>query len=334
MINKDALDALTESLKKVVAYQGKDLSRRSDWGSINFEEADEDVQSVLSLSATLCEMPLRFLSNNAANEIQQVVKELLPRLDAVDQFSLTQRGDPNQRRVEILSGLHQSCDRFYQDVGKWLPFLAYQQGDVAKNIKQLRAAISDAEQKAKESLLSIEQKKKEVAEIVTRTREASADAGVAVFTEDFQDESENAQKAAVKWLIATVSFAVLTLAVPVAAYFFENYSGIEKSLFFTKLASKVVVISVLLTATLWCGRLYKSMRHLAIVNRHRAIGLRTFRAFSAAASDETTKNAVLMETTRSIFANGATGLIHESSADSDSNVIQIAGKVMDTATAK
>ena len=41
-----------------------------------------------------------------------------------------------------------------------------------------------------------------------------------------------------------------------------------------------------------------------------------------------------METTRSIFANGNTGLIHETNADSDSNVIQIAGKMMDAASTK
>ena len=333
MLKKELLDGLTESLKQVVAYQGKALSCRNDWGAINFEEADEDVQAVLSLSSTLCEMPLRFLPNQAATEILQVIKDLLPQLERVDQFSLTQ-GDPNQRRSEIVAGLHQSCDRFYRDLGKWLPFLAYQQGDVAKNIKQLRTAISDAEQKANASLRNIEEKEKEIAEIVMRAREASADAGVAVFTEDFQDEADNAQRIAKKWLWATASLAALTLTVPVLAYLFEDCLIVDKSAVLLKLASKVVVISVLFTATLWCGRLYKSLRHLSIVNRHRAIGLKTFRAFSAAASDAATKNAVLMETTRSIFANGNTGLIHETNADSDSNVIQIAGKMMDAASTK
>lgn len=333
MLKKELLDGLTDALKKVVAYQGKALSRRNDWGAINFEEANEDVQTVLSLSSTLCEMPLRFLPNQAANEILQVVKEILPKLESVDQFSLTQ-GDPNHRRSEIVAGLHQSCDRFYQDVGKWLPFLAYQQGDVAKNIKQLRSTISEVEQKANVALLNIEQKGKEVDKIVMRTREASADAGVAVFTEDFQHEAESTRRTAMKWLWVTACLAALTLTVPVLAYLFEDCLIVDKSSILLKLASKVVVISVLFTATLWCGRLYKSLRHLSIVNRHRAIGLKTFRAFSAAASDAATKNAVLMETTRSIFANGNTGLIHEPAADSDSNIIQIAGKMMETASTK
>ncbi len=49
-----------------------------------------------------------------------------------------------------------------------------------------------------------------------------------------------------------------------------------------------------------------------------------------AAADVHTKDAVLMETTRSIFGNVPTGLINESgTSDADANIIQIAGKVMD-----
>jgi hypothetical protein len=71
------------------------------------------------------------------------------------------------------------------------------------------------------------------------------------------------------------------------------------------------------------------------VNRHRALGLKTFQAFSAATSDNHTKDAVLMETTHSIFANTNTGLLNEpSSADSESNIIQIAGRVMEQSSSK
>ena len=68
---------------------------------------------------------------------------------------------------------------------------------------------------------------------------------------------------------------------------------------------------------------------------HRALGLKTFQAFSAVAADSHTKDAVLMETTHSIFGNITTGLINESSnCESDSNIIQIAGKVMEQAGGK
>ena len=76
------------------------------------------------------------------------------------------------------------------------------------------------------------------------------------------------------------------------------------------------------------------IHNLSILNRHRALGIRTFRAFSAAASDARTKDAVLMETTHSIFSNSATGLINDPANDAEPNIIQIAGKVMDNANGK
>ncbi len=97
----------------------------------------------------------------------------------------------------------------------------------------------------------------------------------------------------------------------------------------------MLVLSLCVTAAMWCGRIYKSLRHLSIINRHRALGLKTFQAFSAASADACTKDAVLREVTHSIFAISYTGLIRESAErDPDSNIIQIAGKVMEHAEVK
>jgi hypothetical protein len=59
---------------------------------------------------------------------------------------------------------------------------------------------------------------------------------------------------------------------------------------------------------IWCTRNYSAARHNQVVNQHRRNALNTFRAFTeAAAGDEATKNAVLLEATRSIFAPQPTG---------------------------
>jgi hypothetical protein len=64
--------------------------------------------------------------------------------------------------------------------------------------------------------------------------------------------------------------------------------------------------------------------HQAVTNRHRALSLQTFQAFSAAASDDETRNAVLTETTRSIFASTASGYIDtESGQDSPMKIVEI-----------
>jgi len=79
------------------------------------------------------------------------------------------------------------------------------------------------------------------------------------------------------------------------------------------------VLLVLLTATVWCGRIYKALKHQITVNRHRANSLKTFQAFVKAASDDATRNAVLLETTRSIFTNSPSGYLEGSDSASDTN---------------
>jgi hypothetical protein len=84
----------------------------------------------------------------------------------------------------------------------------------------------------------------------------------------------------------------------------------------------------MLTGTLWCGKCYKALTHLVIVNRHRALGLRTLQAFANAAADAQTKDAVLLEATRSIFGNVPTGYVDVANVDSDHKVVEIVRSVM------
>lgn len=67
------------------------------------------------------------------------------------------------------------------------------------------------------------------------------------------------------------------------------------------------------------SRIYKALKHQITVNKHRANALKTFQAFVKAASNDNTRDAVLIETTRSIFANSPSGYLDTTDASSDSN---------------
>jgi len=105
---------------------------------------------------------------------------------------------------------------------------------------------------------------------------------------------------------------------------FWSPTGLDTGQIWQKVASKFIILSILLTASLWCGKIYKALMHQSAVNKHRALSLQTFQAFSAAASDTQTKDAVLIETTPSIFSQCVTGYVDAASAaDSDARVIEI-----------
>ncbi|MFZ1547427.1 MAG: hypothetical protein WAT12_10065, partial [Candidatus Nitrotoga sp.] len=69
--------------------------------------------------------------------------------------------------------------------------------------------------------------------------------------------------------------------------------------------------------TIWCGRIYKALKHQSTVNKHRANALKTFQAFVKAASNDNTRDAVLIETTRSIFASSPSGYLDTTDTPSD-----------------
>ncbi|MCO5102553.1 MAG: hypothetical protein M9919_00980 [Burkholderiaceae bacterium] len=88
--------------------------------------------------------------------------------------------------------------------------------------------------------------------------------------------------------------------------------------------SKVVILGLLFTARIWCGRLDKAARHQSAINKHWANALRTFQAFTKAASDDTARSAVLMETTKSIFAITPSGYLeNESSPDGGLKIVEV-----------
>lgn len=109
---------------------------------------------------------------------------------------------------------------------------------------------------------------------------------------------------------------------------FFTEPGLDQGQLVQKLSTKLFILALLITATVWCGRNYKALRHLATINRHRSLSIRTLQAFAHAATDNQAKDAVLMEATRAVFGNVPTGFIDGGGSDGDLKVVEIARSVI------
>jgi hypothetical protein len=69
--------------------------------------------------------------------------------------------------------------------------------------------------------------------------------------------------------------------------------------------------------------------HQSVINRHRANALKTFQAFVKASNDEKIRDAVLLETTRSIFSISPSGYI-DAKADHTDNPTTVLEFVRDS----
>lgn len=318
---------LQNSLEKTLELLSKNLISRSEWGVIDFSNAANDINRTSNILKSLNNLPLELLPDEALNNILQTINQIIPILGQMDSFKITS-GNPTGTRDQIQESLHKKIDQLYSYGAVWIPFLAYQKGDMSENISQLNSTLNQAQKLIEKTKNDIENSKTEINQIIIATREASASAGAAVFTIDFENESIEQEKSAKKWLIATGIGVLTTLisAILMWAYAVSNTSAkLSNSQIIQTIAAKLVILTMLVTGTMWIARQYRALKHLSTLNRHRSLSLRTLKAFSAAASDEQTKNAVLIEVTRAVFQANHTGYLDgHNGEESSTKIIEIA----------
>jgi hypothetical protein len=287
-----------------------------DWGKINFESGRDDLDRMQSILNHFKVLPLASLPDSVLVELIQVATPVKEALDQFSDFTIEQQ-DPSQVRLNILRNLKLVVDQLYLKSHLWIPFLAYQKGDVQRNIDQLSRSVVEANGIVVSAKGDIESKYEEIRSIIAAAREASASVGVAHFTGDFSDEASTLASSARRWLFATGACAIITLFM--AFYMMSNGlpPDAKAPQIIQHATSKVVILGLLFASTVWLGRIYKATMHQVVTNRHRANALKTFQAFVKATDDESARDAVLMETTRSIFALTHSGYIDSGDASSE-----------------
>lgn len=315
MLREDHINELQEQLLTITRHSSTELvSRSQDWGPINFEKAQPDIDLALSIGRDLSDLPVEFLTENVASQIISYVPEVAQCLDEIDEFSIEGGGDPGSNRDELCDRLRQCTEQLQEVAGPAIPYLAYRRGDITENIARLEGTLDAAKTTYDDAEKWVAEKQGEVEDVVRAAREAAASVGVATFTQEFDQEAEGLTKRSKNWLRATACFGVATVGSAVGSYFWPSVS-LEAGAWETlrNVVSKVTVIAVLFTSTVWCGRIYRALIHQATVNKHRALSLRTFRAFVEATEDEYVRDAVLMAATKAVFGTVPTGLVDQKS---------------------
>lgn len=262
---------------------------------------------------------LDYVSKSGFNLIPNSVAEsILSRISTIFKILKENYDRPLKSRIpdieqdKIYSDLQNKIGEFFDEAINLILYLAYRSGELAIDIENVKSEIQQAQAEQKSIVNSFEKKKGELDLIISNARVASAGAGVAVFTEDFNKEASNLRKQSKMWLMATGGFALLTVATSV---FFLNWNQdliqVGEWGFLISLVSKVAIIVMLFSCTIWCSRIYRSLVHQAAVNRHRALSLMTFQAFAKSTSDPHVKDSVLMAATKSIFASVSTGFVDQ-----------------------
>lgn len=317
MAAKENIDKLQAAVNKCTAIPVGQLIKRPEWGEITFDKALAPLERMLSMVEPLKILPVEQLPDAVVNQITSQLDAIANFIVAINSYRVAV-DNPISQRDTLCNQLAAQVDSAYPMITPHIPYLAYLRGDVDANIKSLTSKVTEADGIVNTAKAAIENRTKEIDSLVITAREVAAKAGVAVFRKDFESEAERQSGIADNWLKITAGLAGVTIII--AFIFVFYFHGDTPQEVIQRLSPKLVLLGTLLTATVWCSRMYRTARHQETVNRHRANALLTFQAFSQAAGDDTaTRSAVLMETTRSIFSHTSTGFIVDPNSSNDGN---------------
>ena len=323
MASEDEVKKLRQVFNEITEVDIENLIRAEAWGSINFDPARADLTRLFSLCDHFKALPLEELPGTIAEKLAEKATPVSDDIKEINKFTIEQE-NPKRARDELLKKVTASVDAFYIDAHIYIPYLAYQNGDVQGNLEKIASYGKEAKDSLVKSEKYVKDKSEEIDKIIQAAKEASASVGVGHFTADFQTEAETMEGQAKIWLCATVFLGVVALLS--AIYFLfatPDLTTVASAIQYV--SSKILILVLLITATLWCGNLFKAAKHQAAANKFKGNSLKTFRAFVKATDDNGIRDAVLVETTRAIFSESATGYIKtdNSGAEKSTKIVEV-----------
>lgn len=274
----------------------------------------------LRLCRELSNADLSTVPPKILNALKGTVEKTTHQFEQIQAFDAGETQNPANRRDKLVHEIRDTYTPLWQ---RAQPVLGHS--------FRSRFGVEDLEQQADEILTSLEEKVEEQEEAASTLLEeletvkdevqrTAQEVGVAKHAAHFKTQAEEHQANAKTWLrrttwlgLSTLAFAVLSfVALFVDLPFFSApLSGLSTPESVQVGVTRFLVFTFLLAATVWAGRIYKSHLHNYVINKHRQNALNTFETFAAAATDDQTKSAVLLQATQSIFSPQLSGYVSQ-----------------------
>jgi hypothetical protein len=324
---------LSSIVQQIIATNVEDLVQTTRLGrEAGFEELRSLFQKSIMLFQALSTANLDFLSEAKLQRLANVANEMNNEFAQVRGFQLNQL----QNRQSRMQSVRQKFDECYDVIAPIVG--ASQQVSLEAYTERARQTVQALEEAHAIFNTKTQAMQKEVEDTLVKAKEVTAKAGIAEHAAHFRQESEEHKRAGWIWLCVTVVLALATARLAWINYgktlavfeqwlrpSLQNSTPVPTAVVVQLTVAKIIGFSILFSAVLWAGRIYRAHQHNYVVNKHRQNALSTFEAFAKAASgDPETKNAVLLQATQCIFNPQATGYLgQEKDSEGHSSVLEI-----------
>jgi len=306
-------EALSKILREIIEIEPEDLVREDVLGrELSFAAGLPYFERTLRFCRDLSESNLDTIPSSRLNQLINASQQALNQFKQVQAFSVQQHPEnPAQARDNFIAQIRDSYDKYFEQVS---PVIAYSvrkgtdferlENEARQTVENLKSIVGGQEASRSAMLGEIEG-------TLEKVRRAAQEVGVAQHNVHFKQEADDHKNIATKWLGATAILGLITVLFGVVSlyYFISLVPTLTPSQSIQIGVAKLIVFSVLFSALIWMGRIYRANRHNYIVNKHRQNALSTFEAFVKATSDDQTKSAVLLQATQCIFSPQHSGYV-------------------------
>lgn len=327
---------LTDALHQLTAITPESLVRTTQLGTaLDFSQGIEIFARTLSLFKGLQDSNLDSVPLETLRQLRNLVQQASSVFSQIQSFNPAGQGNPAATRDNLIQQVANQYQSWFQALSPVIAYSVRRGTDFDRLEREARGSLEELGRVRKEFDSKATAIIGEAQAALEQVRRAAAEVGVAQHAVHFRQEAADHLGRAWKWLAAAGAFALLTLGL--AAWTIYYYATNTQELSTTQSVqlaiSKVLAFSLLYFSIVWTARMYRAQWHNYVVNKHRQNALSTFETFVKAASDEQTKNAVLLQATQCIFSPQVTGFVTQESDGSPSPQILeiIRGSVGDRA---
>lgn len=323
---KDLLAELTQvDLAKLV--------RQEELGEASFQTALPTFDRMLSLCREFGAAELDVVPYQSLKQIENYLNAAKATIAQAKALSIAQ-GNPVQARDNIVQTGRDVYDQYFPVVIPILNFMAGKKVDFAEYSAAARKEIDGLREFVQGQRSTQAGITAQMEETLKAVKTAAAEVGVGQQSVAFKTQADLHKSQSRWWLVAALAFALAAAWYTLYSLHWTEFEipptlQAYPAIALTRYAlARLIVLSLLIYAVTFCARMFTANRHNEVVNRHRQNALQTFETFIKASKDEHAKDAVLLETTRSIFALQPSGYLKDEPSPPGSNtVIEILKKI-------
>jgi hypothetical protein len=277
-----------------------DLIRTNVLGSaLNFGVCKEIFEKIINITAEIKDGPYDQLPFNKLNTLFEQTRAVTEKLNQIKNFNPETQ---SSERTNLIMGINDVFETYYSHIFEILSHIKIQKfkpSEFEKEVKTKLKTVRDITNEANKKLT-------EINDILSKTKQVAGKTGVTEYATYFKEEaSEHSQKSN-EWLRAVVVMSLVVVGWGIILMFWIK-RGLTTGEAVQYAIAKFIVLSALFYILVWVTKNYNAHRHNYIVNKHRSNSLNSFETFVKSTEDPTTKDAVLLQATQSIFSPQPSG---------------------------